>query len=180
MMDNSFTEQLRLWIELPEAERNYSVGALYLLKLSGNPIMYRNIVANIDKRHEFINYELQKYYNFRVQSLTHDQVTQMQLQVDEIIQRDIPLAANADVETRLENRKGKRADHDSLPQNIQDLFTQNLSILQKMRELHLQLRNLSTTEATCPDSARYPFLKELIKLDKSLHENWKQYDEFVA
>jgi hypothetical protein len=104
----------------------------------------------------------------------------MQLQVDEIIQRDIPLAANADVETRLENRKGKRADHDSLPQNIQDLFTQNLSILQKMRELHLQLRNLSTTEATCPDSERYPFLKELIKLDKSLHENWKQYDEFVA
>lgn len=35
-MDNNFTEQIRLWLETPEAERDYTVGTLFLLKLSGN------------------------------------------------------------------------------------------------------------------------------------------------
>ena len=48
-----------------------------------------------------------------------------------------------------------------------------------MRELHLQLRKLSEMNTTCPDSDRYPFLKELIALDKKLHENWDKYDHYV-
>ena len=49
-----------------------------------------------------------------------------------------------------------------------------------MRELHLQLRNLSTQASTCPDSDRYPFLKEIIELDKRYHKNWQAYDSFAA
>ncbi len=33
-MDHKLTEQIRQWLEAPEAERDYTVGALYLLKLS--------------------------------------------------------------------------------------------------------------------------------------------------
>ena len=55
---------------------------------------------------------------------------------------------------------------------------ENASILQKMRELHLTLRNLSLDNVACPDSERYPFLKELIELDKKYHSNWKAYDSF--
>lgn len=50
----------------------------------------------------------------------------------------------------------------------------------RMRELHLKLRTMSTTDSTCADSDRYPFLKEFIKLDKKLHDNWNVYDHFVA
>ena len=60
-MDHKFTEQIKQWLETPEAERDYSVGALYLLKLSGNQIMYRNIISQIDRRHDFVEYQLQKY-----------------------------------------------------------------------------------------------------------------------
>ena len=42
-MDHKFTEQIKQWLETPESERDYAVGALYLLKLSGNQIMYKNI-----------------------------------------------------------------------------------------------------------------------------------------
>lgn len=49
-----------------------------------------------------------------------------------------------------------------------------------MRELHLRLRSLSLDSATCPDSERYPFLKELISLDKKLHANWEAYDKYVV
>ena len=174
-MDHKFTELIKQWLETPSAQRDYSVGALYLLKLSGNQIMYRNIVAQLDRRHDFVDYQIQKYYNFRVQALTHAQVEEMQQQVDVIVAEHISLAANAD-----EHKTGKRDDHDSLPDEIKAKYVENLSILQRMRELHLKLRSLSLDTAPCPDSERYPFLKELIELDKKMHDNWEEYDHFVA
>ena len=174
-MDHKFTELIKQWLETPSNQRDYSVGALYLLKLSGNQIMYRNIVAQLDRRHDFVDYQIQKYYNFRVQALTHAQVEEMQQQVDVIVAEHISLAANAD-----EHKTGKRIDHDSLPDEIKAKYVENLSILQRMRELHLKLRSLSLDTAPCPDSERYPFLKELIDLDKKMHANWEEYDHFVA
>ena len=185
-MDNKFTEQIGKWLQTPEDERDYNVGALYLLKLSGNQIMYRNIIAQIDRRHDVVDYQLQKYYNFRVQALTHAQVEEMAAQVETIVAEHIPLAAVAVTDAvALQGKdqspaKGKRADHDSLPDEIKAKYVENLSLLQRMRELHLRLRSLSLENATCPDSERYPFLKELISLDKKLHSNWEAYDHFVA
>lgn len=173
-MDHKFTELIKQWLETPSNQRDYSVGALYLLKLSGNQIMYRNIVAQLDRRHDFVDYQIQKYYNFRVQALTHAQVEEMQQQVDVIVAEHISLAANAD-----EHKTGKRDDHDSLPDEIKAKYVENLSILQRMRELHLKLRSLSLDTAPCPDSERYPFLKELIELDKKMHANWEEYDHYV-
>ena len=174
-MDNKFTELIKQWLETPSNQRDYSVGALYLLKLSGNQIMYRNIVAQLDRRHDFVDYQIQKYYNFRVQALTHAQVEEMQQKVDVIVAEHISLAANAD-----EHKTGKRDDHDSLPDDIKAKYVENLSILQRMRELHLKLRSLSLDTAPCPDSERYPFLKELIDLDKKMHANWEEYDHYVV
>ena len=174
-MDHNFTKLIGDWLNTPESERDYTVGALYLLKLSGNKIMYANIVANIDRRHEIVEYQLQKYYNFRVKELTHAEVEEMQQKVDAIVEEHIPLAANAD-----QQRVGKRDDHDLLPDSIKALYVENLSLLQRMRELHLRLRSLSLENATCPDSERYPFLKEMIALDKKLHSNWERYDHYVA
>ena len=50
--------------------------------------------------------------------------------------------------------------------------------MQQMRRCHTQLQLLSVEHSTCPDSERYPFLKELIDLDKQYHANWEQYDHF--
>lgn len=178
-MDHKFTEQIRQWLETHEDERDYAVGALYLLKLSGNQIMYKNIISQIDRRHDFVEYQLQKYYNFRVQALTHAQVEEMAAQVQTIADEhhltDDASTAAADEQPQ----KGKRSDHDLLPDEIKAKYVENLSILQRMRELHLRLRSLSLENSTCPDSERYPFLKELITLDKKLHANWEAYDHFV-
>lgn len=174
-MDNKFTELIQQWLELPRDQRDYTVGALYLLKLSGNQIMHRNLTVSLTpQKQEFIEYQLQKYYNFRVQNLTHEQVQYMSEKVEQIVQDHIPLAAIADTQ-----QKGKRPDHDQLPDNIKACYVENLSLLQRMRELHLKLRSLSLENTTCPDSERYPYLKELIALDKKLHSNWEQYDHYI-
>ena len=166
-MDHKFTEQIKQWLETPEAKRDYTVSGLYLLKLSGNQIMYRNIISQIHRQHDFVEYQLQKHLNFRLQALTHEQVEQMEKEVEQIVAEHIPLAATA-AETPA---KGKRADHDLLPDEIKAKYVENLSILQRMRELHLRLLSLSLDNVTCSDSERYPFLKELILLDKKLHAN---------
>lgn len=178
-MDHKFTEQIKQWLEKPETERDYSVGALYLLKLSGNQIMYRNIISQIDRRHDVVDYQLQKYYNFRVQALTHAQVEEMAEQVATIADEH-HLTDDASTAPEDERSLGKREDHDALPDEVKAKYVENLSLLQRMRELHLRLRSLSLENSTCPDSERYPFLKELIALDKKLHANWEAYDHYVA
>ena len=178
-LDPKFTELIQSWLNTHEDERDYSVGALYLLKLSGNQIMYRNLIANPSAKADFIEYQIQKYYNFRVQALTHEQVEDMAAQVKTIADEH-HLTDDASTVPEDERRLGKREDHDSLPDEIKAKYVENLSILQRMRELHLRLRSLSLENATCPDSERYPFLKELISLDKKLHSNWEEYDHYVA
>ena len=155
-MDHKFTQQIKEWLEQHHDERDYATGALFLLKLSGNQIMYRNLIANPSAKAE--------------------QVVEMEKEVEQIVAEHIPLAAEADECPA----KGKRADHDSLPDEIKAKYVENLSLLQRMRELHLRLRSLSLENSTCPDSERYPFLKELIALDKKLHANWEAYDHYVA
>jgi hypothetical protein len=174
--DPKFTEQLQDWINTPDDQKNWDEGAILLLQLSGNKIMYRNISVNPKGKAEFIKGQLQKYLNFRLQQLTKDQVNEMQSQVDEIAQNVIKPAETSEF---ADFKAGKRADHDSLPAEIQALYVENLDLIHRMRELHLKLRTLSLDEATCPDSERYPFLKEIIALDKKRVENWDIYDHFI-
>lgn len=200
-MDHKFTEKVQAWLNTPADERDNDMGALYLLQLSSNQIMYRNISRNTKKNAEFIEYNIRKYMKFRLADLTHEQVTDMQKSVDRIVAlRHLDkepatasaegvasidatgktVADNAPADSAKDFKAGKRPDHDSLPIEIQSLYVENGNILHKMRELHMQLRALSTANATCPDSERYPFLKELIELDKQYHKNWQVYDSWSA
>ena len=206
-MDNNFTKEVKAWLDMPASERDYDKGALYLLQLSNNQIMYRNLSRNAKKHGDFIEHHIRKYMKFRLERLTHEQVQEMQKKVDKIaILRNLDASsegsyassggengegndsASGSTETADSTdsavsaspkfKAGIRADHDLLPAEIQALYVENASILQKMRELHLILRNLSLDNVACPDSERYPFLKELIELDKKYHSNWKAYDSF--
>lgn len=177
-MDKEFTNKLQTWLSLPREDRDWDEGALMLLQLTGNKIMYRNLSVNPEGKANFIEGKLQQYLEFRLAELTHEQVKEMQHAVEEIVREHTEFKSD---DNEAKNFKaGKRADHDTLPEEIQALYVENLDIVHRMRELHLKLRTMSTTDSTCADSDRYPFLKEFIKLDKKLHDNWNVYDHFVA
>ena len=110
--------------------------------------------------------------------MTHTQVEEMAAQVQTIADEH-HLTNDASPVPEDERRLGKREDHDSLPDEIKAKYVENLLLLQRMCELHLRLRSLSLENATCQDSERYPFLKELISLDKKLHTNWEEYDHYI-
>lgn len=176
-MDNNLTQKIKEYLDASPQERDLNHGNLLLLKLSGNRITYNMIARNPSKFAAHIESRLQKFYNFRVRNVTHQQVQDMEEKVRVIVENSIPLAVSADKE-REEHPAGRRPDHDSLPQDIQELFEKNLEILVVMRKTHKKLRELSLQNSPCPDSERYPFLKELISLDKKLHANWKKYDSY--
>lgn len=172
-MDANFTKQIQDWLMTPADKRDYAQGALFLLKLTGNQIQYRNLMANPRRNAEFIERQLQKRLSFRLQKLTHAQVEEMQSQVNVIAKKLTPNTGES-------FKQGKRDDHDLLPDEIQALYVENLGIVQRMRELHLKLRSLSTEDNPARDCDRYPFLKELIDLDKKLHSNWETYDHYTG
>lgn len=177
-MDKEFTNKLQAWLNQSREQRDWDEGALMLLQLTGNKIMYRNLSVNPEGKANFIEGKLQQYLEFRLAELTHEQVKEMQHAVEEIVKEHTEFKSD---DNEAKNFKaGKRADHDTLPEEIQALYVENLDIVHRMRELHLKLRTMSTTDSTCADSDRYPFLKEFIKLDKKLHDNWNVYDHFVT
>ena len=175
--DPKFTQRLQDWMNTPDAQKDWAEGAILLLQLTGNRIMYNNVSVNPKGKAEFIKGQLQKFLNFRLADLTHAEVESMQTQVDEIVQKVIKPNENSEF---VEFKAGKRSDHDDLPDEIKALYAENLDIVHKMRELHLRLRTISTETSTCPDSDRYPFLKELISLDKTLRSNWETYDHYTV
>lgn len=177
-MDKEFTNKLQTWLSLPREDRDWDEGALMLLQLTGNKIMYRNLSVNPEGKANFIEGKLQQYLEFRLAELTHEQVKEMQHAVEEIVKEHTEF--KSDYNEAKNFKTGKRADHDTLPEEIQALYVENLDLVHRMRELHLKLRTMSTTDSTCADSDRYPFLKEFIKLDKKLHDNWNVYDHFVT
>lgn len=177
-MDKEFTNKLQTWLNQSREDRDWDEGALMLLQLTGNKIMYRNLSVNPEGKANFIEGKLQQYLEFRLAELTHEQVKEMQHAVEEIVKEHTEFKSD---DNEAKNFKaGKRADHDTLPEEIQALYVENLDLVHRMRELHLKLRTMSTTDSTCADSDRYPFLKEFIKLDKKLHDNWNVYDHFVT
>ena len=178
-MDKNLTDKLRQFLETPNEQKDWNAGAILLLQLTNNPIMYRNISLNPKGKADFILGKLQQFLKARCEIENHNEVMTLQSTVNEIVTQRTEFS-NPDTNPATDFKAGKRADHDSLPDNIQSLYVENLDIVHRMRELHLQLRKLSDSTKTIPDSERKPLLDEFIALDKKLHDNWNTYDHYVA
>ena len=49
-MDKTFTDKLQTWLNQSREDRDWDEGALMLLQLTGNKIMYRNLSVNPEAR----------------------------------------------------------------------------------------------------------------------------------
>lgn len=172
-MESEFLSKINHWLDTPADKRDYSEGALLMLQCNRNRIMYNNMSRRPDYYASHIEYQIRKYVEQRSVTVTHEAVASMERQATAIMQSVAP-----DEPRQSELRRGKRLDHDSLPAEIQQLYTDNLAILQRMRECHLQVRQCSGPNQACVDNDKYPFLKELIALDKKRVANWKTYDSY--
>lgn len=176
-MDTKLTQRIQDWLEAKPADRSIDEGAELVLKLTGNQFMHRSILVRKDFK--MIEYQLKKYLPQRLQQVTHEEVERMTKEADKIAEEHHLDTIRKSAKTPPEEwKKGKREDHDQLPEDIQALYAENLNLLHRMRECHLQARKLAQSKQPCTDCDIYPFVKELIELDKRYHANWKAYDEY--
>ena len=176
-MNNKLTERLQDFLDTPREDRDWNEGAILLLQLTNNTIMYRNLSINPKGKAEFIEGKLRAFLKARREVEAHDEVIILQEQVNAIIENRTEFKEDNEAK---EFKAGKRADHDKLPEDIQALYVENLDLVHRMRELHLRLRLLSDSTKQVLAAERKPLLDEFINLDKKLHANWDAYDHFVT
>lgn len=154
MNDPKFTEKLKKWFDCEHTDANIREGALLLLQMNNNRHLYQLINFDPQGKLELLKYELQKHLNYRIEGMTIDDVRDYDKKVTPILQTAVDKTSEADkiakqlaphlpvVESEnLDSivpsaivAKGKRADHDQLPENIQAIWDNNCALWKKIKE----------------------------------------------
>ncbi len=160
---------------MPVGERDMVAGATMMLQLNRNRILYQNAIRRPERFAEKVEYELQKFLAMRLAKVTTADVARLertvQAEVVPVIERSF--VASADGELQF---VGKRADHDSLPDEIQAIYVEQATIAHRMRDLHAKLRLKSGPDYQPCD--RYQDLDLLISTAKTYLANWEKYDTY--
>lgn len=168
--DNSFTQKLREWLD--DENRDYAEGAMLLFRLRGNHTEFRKLSANPQAYRQYIVSQIKKFYDFRSADISHEYVS-------ERVEKAVSIAkAVKEEQSPPETRSGKRADHDSLPEEIRKCYADNLDLMRRISDRHTKIRLIIQSNASCKDADLLPFAEEIVKLDKKRLANWKKYDSY--
>lgn len=166
-------QQIQAWLAQDADKRDIGEGAMLIRRCLRNPAFANSLIHYPSRTMAAAEEELKKWATVRAANITHEQVVKMTQQV---LQQE-----KTTVKEHSERMaKGKRADHDRLPEDIQLLYKENLTLMRTMRILHERLLIIyrAGDKRVCRDGDSYPILKELIKSDTKYHKNWKKYDTY--
>lgn len=101
-----------------------------VLKLTRNRILFQNISRNPQKFASKIEYELKKYLAIRLDRKTIQDVVKMDKELVPAVAETLAtfqpeISSDDDTSQEATIAKGKRADHDSLPEEIRLLWEDN-------------------------------------------------------
>lgn len=154
MNDPKFTEKLKKWFDCEHTDANIREGALLLLQMNNNRHLYQLINFDPQGKLELLKYELQKHLNYRIEGMTIDDVRNydkavtpvLQTAVDKTSEADkiakqlaphLPVVESENIDSIVPSAivaKGKRSDHDQLPENIQAIWDNNCALWKKIKE----------------------------------------------
>ena len=162
--DPILTSQISDWLNASPKQRSLEDGALLLLRLNANRIMYQQILRN--RLTEKLEYELQKHLNIRLHGLTRAEVAKVEKQVMPRLKKEL---ANG------EEYRGRRADHDSLPDKVKALYERNGT---RWRQMHRIFETLKTMRDAQPCD-RHELVHQLVQLDDAYRADWEKYDHWT-
>lgn len=154
------------WLNTERDKRDLDKGAKLMLQANRNKVLHQNVIRknNFDK----IEYELRKYLGNKAEikiepkAPASTELTEVETKV-------------ADAEKKVEG-KGKREDHDQLPDKVKALYDENLTLYPKLRSLHEKLKLMSNDAHTTAD--RLEVLQEFDDTDDRIMSNWDKYDNW--
>lgn len=178
-IDDKLTNDMQSWLNTEPAERDLLKGADMVLKLTRNRILFQNISRNPQKFASKIEYELKKYLVIRLDRKTIQDVVKMDKELVPAVAETLAafqpeISSDDDTPQEAVIAKGKRADHDSLPEDIRRLWEDN-------KDIYFRLKQTFETLKTMKDALpcdRYEYLKQLEELDAKYRDNMYRYDYF--
>lgn len=178
-IDDKLTNDMQSWLNTEPAKRDLLKGADMVLKLTRNRILFQNISRNPQKFASKIEYELKKYLVIRLDRKTIQDVVKMDKELVPAVAETLAafqpeISSDDDTPQEAVIAKGKRADHDSLPEDIRRLWEDN-------KDIYFRLKQTFETLKTMKDALpcdRYEYLKQLEELDTKYQDNMYRYDHF--
>ena len=195
-MDTKLTERIQKWLDTPADERDIVAGATMLLQLNRNQFFYNNVTARPARYAAKLEYELKKHLRIRLDGQTIQDVVRMEKTVlpavEKTIQEEVAMVNNRQ-EMVIDNHevvidsdddkpqeavvaKGRREDHDSLPDEIKALFDNAGQLYFSIKQLYETLKTMENAQP-CD---RYEYLKQLKEADTKYHANLQKYDAYRA
>lgn len=178
-LDNKLTEAIKKWLDTAPDERDVVAGATILLQLNRNRAMFNTITRRPQREADRLEYELRKHLRIRLDNMTIADVAKMETSVIPSAKNVIdepPVVSTDDELPEVHKARGRRADHDALPQHIQSLWDNNLVLYQRIKLLFEELKAM---ENALPCD-RYERLKLLDEADKTYRANLAAYDDYVG
>lgn len=184
-MDNNLTMQIGSFLKLEKpTDQQIMAAAEMLLRL--DPGRERGIYNSALRRPQallpWIRTDLQKFYQIRMKEFTNADVKKFNAETVKVVVEDLKQVPEGiekpeDGVSPVTSIRGKRADHDTLPDNIKALWDKNSKIWEQMRGLHNQLA-VMIEKPGYQDCDGNELCYQLRKLDNTLRANYKTYDEY--
>ncbi len=203
-MDHQFTKQIQAWLNAKhESDADIKRGADILFRLNRDRFYHARATRQPQAYRSNIEYELGKFLKIRLAGMTIEEVKQMNATVipeaQAIISEGAPVATTEEttettdsIEEETNNddaglpssesdgvaviRKGKRKDHDFLPEEVAALWDINAK---RYKEIKSTFETLKAMEDKEPCD-RYEYLKILSDLDKKYRADMLTYDSYVV
>lgn len=155
MIDNKFTKKVKDWFDQNHTDENIREGAMLLLQMNNNRYMFQQINFDPQGKLELLKYELQKHLNYRIDGMTLDEVKEYDKKVTPVLQSAVNITTeadkiakdlaphlpvyedNEDIESLTPKAliaRGKREDHEQLPESIQKIWDANAALWKKIKE----------------------------------------------
>ena len=178
MLDKEFTKEISVWLSTSREERDVVAGAELLLRLTGNRQFYATACVRPDVVHDHVEYELNKHLSIREAGHNTETLRALErgLLSEFSAMEESAVVSVADESTEDDHvvRRGRRADHDELPEYIQQIVEDNSVRYEQMRVLYNRLLSLQDA-APCD---RKEDIFQLDKLHKEWGAAWKVYDHY--
>lgn len=204
MNDVKFTQKIKQWFDSEHTDENIREGAMLLLQINNNRHLYQQIMLRPQRMLEHLKYELQKHYDYRIKGLSLDEVRKFDGEVTPLLQKAVDSTADADklaadvaphlpfvdaestdsIDATAIIAKGKRADHDQLPDEIKEIWEANCQRWKRIKELFEACKayQLSCDRFEGLNAANEEFQKLLLTLKTEYYaykQSMDQYDHAV-
>ena len=189
-IDKLFRARVEEWLSKKKhTEADLANGAMMVLQCNRNRAMYNTMMRKPSHYEEKMVYELKKHLAYLQNDMNLDDVKNLEKQILPVIHHVVMAVPEEDEGTKLPAparsseepyeqtdaivARGKRTDHDTLPETIRAIWDKNAERYKKIKQAHETCKTLT---AACD---RYEFTSAMAELWADYKKDFDTYDHYV-